>query len=206
MAIVVNMPALSPTMDEGTLVAWLVNEGDTVEPDDLLGEVETDKAVATFWITNPPNIFVDNIVAGAHHFGFWFELMKRGAKKDSPQFAHINPMRDPITEFRGNEVHSVGTVGLKFYLNGYEPKSPVVLSDLVFNRNSRTAIDLHQTRNMRFINCTFQVRLRLQSSIPIFYPQLVFPRITQGHCTWTGRMQFKFEIVKSLDTQRASPL
>ena len=46
MAIVVNMPALSPTMEEGTLVKWSVEEGAEVEPDDLLGEVETDKAIA----------------------------------------------------------------------------------------------------------------------------------------------------------------
>ena len=38
------MPALSPTMSEGNLTKWLVNEGDTVKPGDILAEIETDKA------------------------------------------------------------------------------------------------------------------------------------------------------------------
>ncbi|MFW5968466.1 MAG: biotin/lipoyl-containing protein, partial [Persicimonas sp.] len=44
MAEVVTMLALSPTMDEGTLVDWLKDEGDTVEEGEILAEVETDKA------------------------------------------------------------------------------------------------------------------------------------------------------------------
>jgi pyruvate dehydrogenase E1 component beta subunit len=38
------MPALSPTMEEGTLTKWLVKEGDTVKPGDVIAEIETDKA------------------------------------------------------------------------------------------------------------------------------------------------------------------
>ncbi|WP_170528865.1 pyruvate dehydrogenase complex dihydrolipoamide acetyltransferase [Ruegeria arenilitoris] len=42
------MPALSPTMEEGTLAKWLVKEGDTVSSGDLLAEIETDKATMEF--------------------------------------------------------------------------------------------------------------------------------------------------------------
>ena len=42
------MPALSPTMEEGTLAKWLVSEGDTVQSGDLLAEIETDKATMEF--------------------------------------------------------------------------------------------------------------------------------------------------------------
>ena len=45
MAIELKMPALSPTMEEGTLARWLVKEGDTVTSGDVLAEIETDKAV-----------------------------------------------------------------------------------------------------------------------------------------------------------------
>ena len=38
------MPALSPTMEEGTLAKWLVNVGDTVKAGDVIAEIETDKA------------------------------------------------------------------------------------------------------------------------------------------------------------------
>jgi len=44
MPIEILMPALSPTMEEGTLSKWLVAEGDTVNSGDLLAEIETDKA------------------------------------------------------------------------------------------------------------------------------------------------------------------
>jgi len=42
------MPALSPTMEEGTLAKWLVKEGDTVASGDILAEIETDKATMEF--------------------------------------------------------------------------------------------------------------------------------------------------------------
>ncbi|WP_407059655.1 2-oxo acid dehydrogenase subunit E2 [Roseicyclus elongatus] len=42
------MPALSPTMEEGTLAKWLVKEGDTVNSGDILAEIETDKATMEF--------------------------------------------------------------------------------------------------------------------------------------------------------------
>ena len=48
MAINIQMPALSPTMEEGTLTKWLVKEGDTVASGTLLAEIETDKATMEF--------------------------------------------------------------------------------------------------------------------------------------------------------------
>src|SRR5215218_1416229 len=43
-----KMPALSPTMEEGTLAKWLVKEGDEVKSGDILAEIETDKATMEF--------------------------------------------------------------------------------------------------------------------------------------------------------------
>jgi pyruvate dehydrogenase E2 component (dihydrolipoamide acetyltransferase) len=48
MPIELKMPALSPTMEEGTLARWLVKEGDTVSSGDLIAEIETDKATMEF--------------------------------------------------------------------------------------------------------------------------------------------------------------
>ncbi|MFT6426334.1 MAG: pyruvate dehydrogenase E2 component (dihydrolipoamide acetyltransferase) [Celeribacter sp.] len=48
MAIELLMPALSPTMEEGTLAKWLVKEGDTVKSGDVIAEIETDKATMEF--------------------------------------------------------------------------------------------------------------------------------------------------------------
>ena len=44
MPIKITMPALSPTMTEGTLASWLKSEGDAVESGDVIAEIETDKA------------------------------------------------------------------------------------------------------------------------------------------------------------------
>ncbi|MEG3164997.1 pyruvate dehydrogenase complex dihydrolipoamide acetyltransferase [Sphingomonas sp. PB2P19] len=48
MSIEIKMPALSPTMEEGTLAKWLVKEGDVLKSGDLMAEIETDKATMEF--------------------------------------------------------------------------------------------------------------------------------------------------------------
>ena len=48
MAVELKMPALSPTMEEGTLARWLVKEGDIVSSGDIIAEIETDKATMEF--------------------------------------------------------------------------------------------------------------------------------------------------------------
>ena len=48
MPIAIKMPALSPTMEEGTLARWLVKAGDTVKSGDIMAEIETDKATMEF--------------------------------------------------------------------------------------------------------------------------------------------------------------
>ncbi len=48
MPIAIKMPALSPTMEEGTLAKWLVGVGDTVSAGDIMAEIETDKATMEF--------------------------------------------------------------------------------------------------------------------------------------------------------------
>ena len=48
MSVNILMPALSPTMEEGTLAKWLVKEGDRIQSGDLIAEIETDKATMEF--------------------------------------------------------------------------------------------------------------------------------------------------------------
>lgn len=48
MPITITMPALSPTMTEGTLAKWLIKEGDSVQSGDILAEIETDKATMEY--------------------------------------------------------------------------------------------------------------------------------------------------------------
>ena len=72
MAIELKMPALSPTMEEGTLAKWLVKEGDTVSSGDILAEIETDKATMEFEAVDEGTISkiliaegTDNVKVGA---------------------------------------------------------------------------------------------------------------------------------------------
>ena len=48
MASIINMPRLSPTMEEGVLAKWTKKEGDKIAPGDIIAEVETDKANKEF--------------------------------------------------------------------------------------------------------------------------------------------------------------
>lgn len=65
MAKILDMPKLSPTMEEGVLSAWHKKEGDSVEVDDLLAEVETDKATMEFRAFDKGTILKILVSAGA---------------------------------------------------------------------------------------------------------------------------------------------
>ena len=72
MSIEIKMPALSPTMEEGTLAKWLVKEGDTVKSGDIMAEIETDKATMEFEAVDEGTIAkilvaegTDNVKVGA---------------------------------------------------------------------------------------------------------------------------------------------
>ncbi len=65
MAKITTMPKLSPTMEEGVLSVWHKKEGDTVEVDDLLAEVETDKATMEFRAFDKGTLLKQLVTAGA---------------------------------------------------------------------------------------------------------------------------------------------
>ena len=64
MAVDLKMPALSPTMEEGTLAKWLVKEGDVVKSGDILAEIETDKATMEFEAVDEGTIAQILVAAG----------------------------------------------------------------------------------------------------------------------------------------------
>ena len=65
MPIDIKMPALSPTMEQGTLAKWLVKEGDTVAAGDILAEIETDKATMEFEAVDEGTILSIAVPEGA---------------------------------------------------------------------------------------------------------------------------------------------
>ncbi len=64
MAVVINMPRLSDTMEEGTVVAWLKKVGDKVEEGDMLAEIETDKATMEFESFNEGTLLYIGVAEG----------------------------------------------------------------------------------------------------------------------------------------------
>jgi cell migration-inducing and hyaluronan-binding protein len=68
----------------------------------------SDNTVASYWITNPDNSFIDNVAAGSDENGFWLSMPEhpQGAFKDSDVSKTIWPRRTPFRAFRGNVAHS----------------------------------------------------------------------------------------------------
>ncbi len=65
MPIAIKMPALSPTMEEGTLAKWLVKVGDAVKSGDIMAEIETDKATMEFEAVDEGTITAIEVPEGA---------------------------------------------------------------------------------------------------------------------------------------------
>ena len=70
--------------------------------------IPSDNTASTFWITNPDNIYRDNVAAGSEAIGFWFALPAHptGAFLDRPGSEKIWPRRTRLREFSGNVSHS----------------------------------------------------------------------------------------------------
>ena len=68
----------------------------------------SDNTVASYWITNPDNTYVDNVAAGSDETGFWFSLPEHpnGAFLGTEVSQNTWPRRTPLREFRGNVAHS----------------------------------------------------------------------------------------------------
>ena len=70
--------------------------------------IPSDNTAATFWITNPDNIYVDNVAAGSDSNGFWMSLPEHptGKFQGTEISAMTWPRRTPVREFKGNVAHS----------------------------------------------------------------------------------------------------
>jgi cell migration-inducing and hyaluronan-binding protein len=70
--------------------------------------IPSDNTASTFWITNPDNIYRDNVAAGSDQTGFWFALPVHptGQFEGTPRSAETWPRRTRMREFSGNTAHS----------------------------------------------------------------------------------------------------
>ncbi|MBO9517021.1 MAG: hypothetical protein J7493_03035, partial [Porphyrobacter sp.] len=70
--------------------------------------IPSDNTASTFWITNPDNIYRDNVAAGSDQIGFWFALPEHptGQFEGTEISKNTWPRRTPVREFSGNTAHS----------------------------------------------------------------------------------------------------
>jgi cell surface hyaluronidase len=94
----------------------------TLRPSQAAQLLPSDAQPATFWITNPDNVYRNNVAAGSQSLGFWFALPEHptGHSQSAANDANVWPRRTPLREFAGNVAHSNDDSGL-FVDNGPRP-------------------------------------------------------------------------------------
>jgi len=68
--------------------------------------IPSDNTASMFWITNPDNIYRDNIAAGSEAIGFWFALPEKPTGAHEGKNVNVFPRRTAVREFKGNTAHS----------------------------------------------------------------------------------------------------
>jgi hypothetical protein len=116
-------------------------------PNDGTNGIETDDKPATFWITNPSNIWISNVAAGSENSGYWFELLLRGTEKN--RFRDLDPKSATLVIFKDNVAHSNENKGFQTYPTGYVPKSVQTMVGLKSYRNKGQGIFVHLSRNIK---------------------------------------------------------
>ncbi|MBJ7257433.1 MAG: G8 domain-containing protein, partial [Akkermansiaceae bacterium] len=78
-----------------------------LETDNKFNE-QQNRSPSSFWITNPNNIFEDNVAAGTEGVGYWFAFPQKplGASATDPRFSGLEPYRQPLGAFNRNTTHS----------------------------------------------------------------------------------------------------
>ncbi|MGZ8418713.1 MAG: pyruvate dehydrogenase complex E1 component subunit beta [Allosphingosinicella sp.] len=103
MSIELKMPALSPTMEEGTLAKWLVKEGDEVKSGDILAEIETDKATMEFEAVDEGTIAKILVAEGTDEVkvGTVIALIAAEGEETSPSPSRGEGQRSKATQGEG---------------------------------------------------------------------------------------------------------
>ncbi len=97
MAIELKMPALSPTMEEGTLAKWLVKEGDTVSSGDIIAEIETDKATMEFEAVDEGEITKILVAEGTDEVKVGTVIATMAGEDDGDADAETTPAPAPVS-------------------------------------------------------------------------------------------------------------
>jgi autotransporter-associated beta strand protein len=122
--------------------------GEEVTPSDNELNVVQNRTPSSYWITNPNNIFEDNVAAGTEGTGFWFAFptSPMGASAVEPYFTGLEPHKEPLGKFDRNTAHScMNGFDINDQLNpdhslringAWENDGPFFLNDCVWYSNS----------------------------------------------------------------------
>lgn len=98
MPTLIKMPALSPTMEEGTLARWLVKVGDTVNSGDIMAEIETDKATMEFEAVDEGIIVSIDVAEGTEGVQVGTVIATLAEEGEDPTAAKAAPVKAPPTD------------------------------------------------------------------------------------------------------------
>jgi len=143
MSVNILMPALSPTMEEGTLAKWLVKEGDRIQSGDLIAEIETDKATMEFEAVDEGIIGKLLVTEGSE-----------GVKVNSPIAIILDDGED--LEVQETKIKTLQV----------EPKEPTVISAAPLEtKNSLTGVA--QTSSLRIFATPLARRLAKENGVDL---------------------------------------
>ena len=120
----VVMEALSPTMEEGRLVEWKKQEGETVAVGDVLAEVETDKAVMELVARAAGTLLKHVVEAGRHGAGVRAGRGDRGARRVSRSTGPSGPNGETGGGRRGGHPACAGSKPAGLHAAGTRPGQP----------------------------------------------------------------------------------
>lgn len=83
-------------------------DGEELTPSDNQFDEAQNRTPASYWITNPDNIFEDNVAAGTEGTGYWFIMPKQPLEpsKSLQYYNNLEPYKLPLQKFKGNKAHS----------------------------------------------------------------------------------------------------
>eukprot|EP00978_Attheya_sp_CCMP212_P049705 scaffold698486_cov75-Attheya_sp.AAC.1 len=121
----------------------------TRKVDIQISEDESDFKASTFWMTNPANVWKENVAAGSQVNGFWLELQNkvRGPTFEMPLSKGMNPKKSPLKGFISNVAHSNVEHGLRTYPFGYVPDEEAVFFNMTSYLNKK-GVFFHNSRNL----------------------------------------------------------
>mgnify|MGYP006400877897 CR=1 FL=1 len=107
MPIAIKMPALSPTMEEGTLAKWLVAKGDTVSAGDVIAEIETDKATMEFEAIDEGVVADIAVAEGTEGVAVGTVIMTLAGEGEDPDAVETPAADEPTGEPEPDEADKV---------------------------------------------------------------------------------------------------